>query len=68
MTSNVEVAGRLGVTRPTVGKWRSRFVTDRLDGGMTVHRISLRHWPGPAGFWHGSQVVAQVHGQRGHRD
>jgi transposase len=30
--SNVEVAGRLGVTRPTVGKWRSRFVADRLDG------------------------------------
>lgn len=30
--SNVEVAQRLGVTRPTVGKWRSRFVTDRLDG------------------------------------
>src|SRR5688572_26556858 len=30
--SNVEVARRLGVTRPTVGKWRSRFITDRLDG------------------------------------
>jgi transposase len=30
--SNVEVAQRLGVTRPTVGKWRSRFVEDRLDG------------------------------------
>src|SRR6266545_4352219 len=30
--SNVEVAQRLGVTRPTVGKWRSRFVKDRLDG------------------------------------
>jgi transposase len=30
--SNVEVAQRLGVTRPTVGKWRSRFVVDRLDG------------------------------------
>jgi transposase len=30
--SNVEVAQRLGVTRPTVGKWRSRFVADRLDG------------------------------------
>jgi transposase/transcriptional regulator with XRE-family HTH domain/DNA-binding CsgD family transcriptional regulator len=30
--SNVEVAERLGVTRPTVGKWRSRFVKDRLDG------------------------------------
>jgi transposase len=30
--SNVEVAQRLGVTRPTVGKWRSRFVEDRLEG------------------------------------
>lgn len=30
--SNVEVARMLGVSRPTVGKWRSRFVTDRLDG------------------------------------
>ena len=30
--SNIEVAGRLGVNRLTVGKWRNRFVTDRLDG------------------------------------
>src|SRR5207244_218057 len=30
--SNVEVAQRLRVTRPTVGKWRSRFVHDRLEG------------------------------------
>jgi transposase len=30
--SNVEVARKLGVTRPTVGKWRSRFVQNRLDG------------------------------------
>jgi transposase len=30
--SNVEVAQRLGVARPTVGKWRSRFVNDRLEG------------------------------------
>jgi transposase len=30
--SNVEVARRLGLTRPTVGKWRSRFVRDRLEG------------------------------------
>ena len=30
--SNLEVSQRLGVTRPTVGKWRSRFVRDRLDG------------------------------------
>jgi transposase len=30
--SNTEVAAQLRVSRPTVGKWRSRFVTDRLDG------------------------------------
>ena len=30
--SNAEVAGRLGVSRPTVGKWRSRFVVRRLEG------------------------------------
>src|ERR671932_1534069 len=30
--SNVEVAQRLGVTRPTVGKWRSRVVSDRVEG------------------------------------
>jgi transposase len=30
--TNTEVAAQLRVARPTVGKWRSRFVTDRLDG------------------------------------
>jgi transposase len=30
--SNVEVADRLGISRMTVGKWRSRFVAGRLDG------------------------------------
>lgn len=30
--SNQDVAARLRVSRPTVGKWRARFVTDRLDG------------------------------------
>ncbi|MER6768140.1 IS630 family transposase, partial [Amycolatopsis sp. NPDC000746] len=30
--SNVEVAERLGINRMTVGKWRSRFVAQRLDG------------------------------------
>src|SRR3954468_12487367 len=30
--SNAEVAEQLGVSRPTVGKWRSRFVEPRLDG------------------------------------
>lgn len=30
--SNSEVSGRLGVSLPTVGKWRKRFVADRVDG------------------------------------
>jgi transposase len=30
--SNVEVATQLGVSLPTVGKWRSRFVARRLEG------------------------------------
>jgi transposase len=30
--SNVEVATRLGVSLPTVGKWRSRFLARRLEG------------------------------------
>jgi transposase len=30
--TNTEVAGRLGVARATVGKRRSRFAADRLDG------------------------------------
>ncbi len=30
--TNEEVAGRLGVNRSTVSKWRGRFVTRRLEG------------------------------------
>jgi transposase len=30
--SNSQVARQLGVARPTVTKWRARFVADRLDG------------------------------------
>jgi transposase len=36
--SNVEVAKRLGVSRPTVGKWRTRFLSDRLDGLLDEKR------------------------------
>ena len=31
-SSNIAVAARLGVSRNTVGKWRARFLSDRLDG------------------------------------
>ncbi|WP_312977512.1 helix-turn-helix domain-containing protein [Corynebacterium sp.] len=30
--TNVHVAAELNVSRPTVGKWRSRFISRRLDG------------------------------------
>ncbi len=30
--TNKEVAAQLGVSMPTVGKWRGRFVESRLDG------------------------------------
>jgi transposase len=30
--TNTEVAARLQITKPTVGKWRARFVAQRLDG------------------------------------
>jgi transposase len=30
--SNTEVAEELGVTMPTVGKWRQRFLAERLEG------------------------------------
>jgi len=36
--SNAEVAVRLRVSRPTVGKWRSRFVARRCDGLLDEDR------------------------------
>jgi len=39
--SNMEVAERLGVTRSTVGKWRSRFVAARLDGLSDDPRLGV---------------------------
>ncbi len=37
--TNSTVARTLGVTRPTVGKWRSRFVRDRLAGLLDEPRV-----------------------------
>lgn len=36
--SNVEIAGRLGVHRMTVAKWRHRFAADRLEGLVDAPR------------------------------
>ncbi len=36
--SNLEVAKDLGVSPTTVGKWRSRFVAQRLEGLNDEHR------------------------------
>lgn len=36
---NSEVARRLGVSLPTVGKWRSRFIATRLDGLVDEYRM-----------------------------
>lgn len=30
--TNTEIAEEFGITQPTVGKWRQRFLDDRLDG------------------------------------
>jgi len=37
--TNAEVAEQLGITRPTVGKWRSRFVVSRLEGLADEPRV-----------------------------
>ena len=37
--SNKDVAARLGVSAPTVTKWRSRFVEQRLEGLADEHRV-----------------------------
>ena len=36
--SNKDVAARMGVSVPTVGKWRARFVASRLDGLVDDYR------------------------------
>ena len=51
--SNVAVAARLGVSRTTVRKWRTRFLRDRLDGlpdeprpgvPRTITDTQVRRW------------------------
>jgi len=50
--TNKEVAAGLGVSMPTVGKWRSRFVESRLDGLADEPRSGRtgpgRRWPSAA--------------------
>jgi transposase len=36
--SNIEVAQRLKLTKQTVGKWRARFIRERLDGLLDAPR------------------------------
>src|SRR2546425_8759406 len=39
---NQDVAREIGVTRLTVGRWRQRFVTKRLDGRSEEHTSELQ--------------------------
>jgi transposase len=41
--SNAAVATRLGISRPTVTKWRSRFVAHRLEGLADEPRPGAPH-------------------------
>lgn len=52
--SNTAIAARLRVTLPTVGKWRSRFLTDRLEGLADEPR------PGPPRTVSDRQVEAVI--------
>src|SRR3954447_23897431 len=40
--SNIELGQRLSVARGTVGKWRNRFVAERLDGLLDEPPASCR--------------------------
>ena len=54
--ANTHIANRLGISRPTVLKWRDRFVSDGLDS-VGVVRTGLR----PQARDHREQVRAIVH-------
>ncbi|WP_246595844.1 helix-turn-helix domain-containing protein [Actinoplanes auranticolor] len=47
--SNSQVARLLGVSRPTVTTWRSRFLTDRVDGLFDEPRPSQNSLRRPGG-------------------
>ena len=40
--SNTQIAGRVGVSRPTVTKWRGRFAERRLEGLVDEPRSRSR--------------------------
>ena len=47
---NKEVAARVGVSQPAVGKWQSRFLVLRLDG-LTVIRVRVGCHRSPRNRW-----------------
>ena len=53
---NKAVAGRLGCTAATVGKWRGRFIEDRLDGLGDEPRPEFRDHD-KAGSRHETRVI-----------
>src|SRR5664279_3025125 len=55
--TNKEVAAQLGISMPTVGKWRSRFIDSRLDGLVDEPRSGRK-----------PTITAEQVGGRGRRD
>jgi Homeodomain-like domain len=51
--TNTVVATELGVTKQMVGKWRTRFCEQRVDGLLDEPRPVL-HAPSPTPTWSGS--------------